>query len=46
MHTGGEFVGEGGGKGREAEVMKERKRRDESKKDESNDLWNSPQGFY
>ena len=24
-HTGGEFVGEGGGKGREAEVMKERK---------------------
>ncbi len=38
-YTSGEFVGEGGGK--QVEVMKERKRKDESKKDESNYLWNS-----
>lgn len=37
-YTGREFVGEGGSKEREAEVMKERKGKDERKKDESNDL--------
>lgn len=37
-YTSREFVGEGGSKAREAEVMKARKRKDERKKDESNDL--------
>lgn len=37
-YTSREFAGEGGSKEREAEVMKERKRQDERKKDESNDL--------
>lgn len=37
-YTGREFVGEGGSKEREVEVMKERKGKDERKKDESNDL--------
>lgn len=37
VHASREFVGAGGSKGRE-KVMKERKRKDERKKDESNDL--------
>lgn len=37
-YTSGEFVGEGGCKDREAEVVKEGKRKDVGNKDESNDL--------
>lgn len=37
-YTSREFVGVGGNKEREAEVMKERKEKDERKRDESNDL--------
>lgn len=38
IYTSREFVGEGGCKERETEVMKERKKKDEGKRDESNDL--------
>lgn len=37
-YTSRAFVGEGGSKEREAERMKERKKKDERKRDESNDL--------
>lgn len=39
-------MGEGGCKEREAGVVKVRKKKDERKKDERNDLWNSLEGIY